>query len=177
MCQTDCTNQASQKLRITRTVRSSTDGNFICSGRNIAEHYNIAHIHIYFVNPLCLIVSKLKLILYCLESPRSKPTTTTTKNTVIETQSYTASCSMNPNTNETIWYEWKKDGGDVGEETESGVLFIPSIKRTDAGNYTCRGRSVAGYSDSDNVQVVILCKYSKHTLNSFICTISEAILK
>ena len=111
---------------------------------------------------MCLTVSKLKLILYCLESPRSKPTTTTTKNTVIETQSYTASCSMNPNMNETIWYQWRKDGEDVGEEIESGVLFIPSIKRTDAGNYTCRGRNVAGYFDSDNVQVVILCKCSKH---------------
>ena len=84
---------------------------------------------------------------------------------------------MNPNTNETIWYQWKKDGGDVGEETESGVLFIPSINRTDAGNYTCRGRNVAGYSNSDHVQVVVLCKCSIHTLNNFICIISEELLK
>ena len=41
-----------------------------------------------------------------------------------------------------------KDGENVGEETESGILFLPSIKRTDAGDYTCRGRNVAGCSDS-----------------------------
>ena len=66
---------------------------------------------------------------------------------------------MNPNMNETIWYQWKKDREDVGEETESGVLFIPSIKRTDAGNYICRGRNVAGYSDSDPVTIIIHCEF------------------
>ena len=84
---------------------------------------------------------------------------------------------MNSNTNETIWYQWKKDGEDVGEETESGILYVASINRTDAGNYTCRGRNVAGYSDSDHVQVVVLCECRIHTLNNFICTISEALLK
>ena len=84
---------------------------------------------------------------------------------------------MNQNTNETIWYQWRKDGEDVGEETERGVFFIPSINRTDAGNYTCRGRNVAGYFDSDNVQVVVHCKCSIQSLNNyFICTISEVLL-
>ena len=86
---------------------------------------------------------------------------------IIETQNYTTSCSMTPNFNETIWYQWRKYGEDVGEETESGVLCIPSIKRTDAGNYTCRGRNVAGYSDSDPVTVVVHCKCCVLTL----CTI------
>ena len=44
------------------------------------------------------------------------------------------------------------------EKRQSGVLFIPSIKRTDAGNYTCRGRNVAGYSASDLVRVIVHCK-------------------
>ena len=101
-----------------------------------------------------------KFNFYCLDPPRSKPATTTTKNTVIETQDYTASCSMNPNMNETIWYQWRKDGGDIEDETESGVLSITSIKRNDAGKYTCRGRNVAGYSDSDPVKIVVYCKCS-----------------
>ena len=65
---------------------------------------------------------------------------------------------MTPNLNETIWYQWRKDGGNIEEETESGVLFIPSIKRTDAGNYICRGRNVAGYSDSDPLTIIVHCK-------------------
>ena len=65
---------------------------------------------------------------------------------------------MNSNINETIWYHWKKDGGDVGKETESGDLFISSIKRTDAGSYTCRGRNVAGYSDSNPVAIIVHCE-------------------
>ena len=67
---------------------------------------------------------------------------------------------MEPYSNETIWYQWRKDGGEVGEETESGVMFIPSIKRTDAGNYTCRGSNIAGYSDSVFVTILVHCKYS-----------------
>ena len=65
---------------------------------------------------------------------------------------------MNPNSNETIWYQWTKGEENVGDVTESGVFFIPSIKRTDVGNYTCRGRNVAGYSDSNPVTVVVHCK-------------------
>ena len=64
---------------------------------------------------------------------------------------------MNPNINETIWYQWRKDEEDVGKETES-ILFISSTKRTDAGNYTCRGRNVAGYSDSDPVTITVHCE-------------------
>ena len=67
---------------------------------------------------------------------------------------------MSPNTNETIWYQWRKDGGDIGDETANGVLLITSIKRTDAGNHTCRGRNVAGFSDSDPVKIVVHCKCS-----------------
>ena len=66
---------------------------------------------------------------------------------------------MSSNTNETIWYQWRKNGGDTGEETESGILFIPFINRTDAGTYTCRGRNVAGYSDSDPNTIIVHCKY------------------
>ena len=50
---------------------------------------------------------------------------------------------MSSNTNETVWYQWRNDEGDVGEQTESGILFIPSIKQAYAGSYTCRGRNVA----------------------------------
>ena len=65
---------------------------------------------------------------------------------------------MTPKLNETIWYQWRKDGKDVGEEKESGVLLIASIKRTDAGNYSCRGRNVAGYSDSYPVTISVHCE-------------------
>ena len=65
---------------------------------------------------------------------------------------------MEPNSNETIWYQWRKEGGDVGEETEGGVLFISSVKKTDAGNYTCRGRNVAGQSDSHPVPIIVHCE-------------------
>ena len=90
------------------------------------------------------------------ESPKDKPVISY-KNIVIETKNYTASCSMNQNTNETIWYQWRKNGEDIGKETKSGVLSLSPIKRTDAGNYTCRGRNVAGHSDSDLVTVVVHC--------------------
>ena len=93
------------------------------------------------------------------EPPKAKPSVYYYKESVIETKNYTASCSLMPNTNETIWYQWRKDRGDTGEETESGVLFIQSIKRTDAGSYTCRGRNVAGYSDSDPVTITVHCKF------------------
>ena len=66
---------------------------------------------------------------------------------------------MEPYSDETIWHQWRKDGEDVGEQTESGVLFIPSIKRTDAGDYRCRGRNVAGYSDSDPITIIVNCKF------------------
>ena len=66
---------------------------------------------------------------------------------------------MNPNKNETIWYQWRKDGEDVGEETESGILFIHSISRNNAGNYTCRARNVANYSESNPSTLLVHCKY------------------
>ena len=91
-----------------------------------------------------------------LEAPENMPNISY-KTVVMESQNYITNCSMKPNKNETIWYQWRKDGEDVGEEKESGVLFIPSIKRTDAGNYTCRGRNVAGYSDSDPITITVHC--------------------
>ena len=65
---------------------------------------------------------------------------------------------MNPNANETILYQWRKNGGETGEETESGIFFIPFNNRNDAGTYTCRGRNVAGYSDSDPITIIVHCK-------------------
>ena len=90
------------------------------------------------------------------ESPKGKPVISY-KNTDVETKNYTASCSMNQNTNETIWYRWRKNGEDIGEETKSGILFIHSIQRTNAGTYICRGRNVAGHSDSDPISIIVHC--------------------
>ena len=93
-----------------------------------------------------------------LEMRTHKPNVTNDSSTITEAKNNTAYCTLQPNSNETIWYHWRKNGENVGEETESGVLFIPSIKRTDAGNYTCRGRNVACYSASDLVRVIVHCK-------------------
>lgn len=36
-----------------------------------------------------------------------------------------------------ITYQWQKDGGDIGGETNSALTTIPSALATDSGSYTC----------------------------------------
>ena len=91
------------------------------------------------------------------EPPKGKPEIIY-QGTALETQNYTAECSQTLNNNATVWYQWRKDGILIVEETKSFVLFIPFIQRTDAGNYTCRGRNVAGYADSVPVEIIVHCK-------------------
>ena len=78
---------------------------------------------------------------------------------MIESETYIANCPLSPVRNETIWYQWSRGGIPISNDNVSGVLTIPSVNRTDAGNYTCRARNVAGSVTSNHVKLIVHCKY------------------
>ena len=78
-----------------------------------------------------------------------------TRRPVIETKAFQATCTLIPVKNETINYRWIKDG--VQTLSQTGVLSLPSVSRTDAGSYRCRVSNIAGHVDSQPFTLIVHC--------------------
>ena len=98
-----------------------------------------------------------KLILILEVPSQNKLMISYTRRTVIETEAFQATGILIRVRNETINYRWIKDG--VQTVSQKGVLSFLSVRRTDAGRYSCRASNIAGHVDSQpfTLQVPCMC--------------------
>ena len=82
---------------------------------------------------------------------------THSKTTVIETETFIATCVLTPVTNVTVNYRWIKD--DVQTVSQTGNLSFLSVNRDDTGHYICRASNTAGQGDSRPLELHVHCKY------------------
>ena len=78
-----------------------------------------------------------------------------------ENMSYKLKCNINESNPKPITrYEWLQDGNIVNGSAD--ILSFPSIKRTNTGNWTCKGiidqNGVKVKKESTSKPVVVFCK-------------------
>ena len=65
-------------------------------------------------------------------------------------------------------YRWMKDGSFQTEFSSEPVYKIQSIRREDAGVYQCVARNAVGSIFSDQVQILVACKFTIAPIFSYL---------